>query len=307
MWTSQSEPLFPWAKTIDRIVASERPQAIEGLAIIVATDSGGTDHRSRYRVNVYLCVDVAASAGWERARTAIRRTFLSDGRRMAYKSLSDRNRLAAVVPFLDAAVHMHGLCLVVIVNKDLRHLCFHDSSEYERLRATANLRSRWKDRELEEAVRTTYTLALLLGGLSRPEQNVMWLSDEDNLFSNAAHAADVARLLATFTDHHVKHKLGHRMIGTTAIDEDDRQLEDLVAIPDLVAGGVAETVNRVAEVCGGRIPNNLTIEYEKELTPKAELMLRWLWRARGPLTRVVARIDVHPGAFYAVSKWDMPV
>lgn len=123
MWRNQSDPLFPWAKTIDRIVASERPQAIDGPAIIVATDSGGTDHRSRYRVNVYLCVDVAASAAWERARTAIRRTHLSDGRRMAYKSLSDRNRLAAVVPFLDAAVHMHGLCLVVIVNKDLRHLC----------------------------------------------------------------------------------------------------------------------------------------------------------------------------------------
>src|SRR5687767_15340318 len=47
---------------------------------------------------------------------------LADGRRMAYKSLSDRQRAQALVPFLAAAEEIPGLCLVTIINREIRHL-----------------------------------------------------------------------------------------------------------------------------------------------------------------------------------------
>lgn len=304
-WNNLREPLFPWAQSIHRIVASERPPKITGKHMVIATDASGTGHASGYRVNVFLCVDVLASTEFEKTRRGIRSTYLRDGRRMSYKSLSDRRRREALVPFLNAARNLAGLCLVVIVNKRLRRLCFSEPGDYQKLRDRVGLTSRWKDAELEEAIRSTYTIATLLGSLSNPEQNILWLSDEDNLFANATHGADVARLLATFATYHVPHILRQRNIATTALDSGERELEDLVAVADLAAGGIAEAANQVAKQCGGRIPNNLAIEFTGKLSPKADLITEWFWRAPGRLSRVAVRFDEHPDAYYAVSKWEM--
>jgi hypothetical protein len=224
---------------------------------------------------------------------------------MSFKALSDRRRRAVLKAFLGAALNMSGLCFVVLVNRAIKHLCFRTAADYDRLRETASLQSRWKDRELEEAVRTTYTVAMLVGGMSQPNQAVTWLSDEDNLFSNERHSADVARLLGNFTDHHVKHPLGVRGIGTTALDEGDRAIEDIVAVPDLIAGAVTELANSVADVCGGRIPSYLAIDYRGKVSAKSDIISSWLWETPGKLARVVARIDTVEQGAYAVSKWDM--
>lgn len=305
MWKTHDRPLFPWAKSFDKIIASARPTAIAGPAFFIASDSSGTDAKSRYRVTAYLCFGFADWMLWEVVRRDFRSRHLRDGRRMSFKALSDRRRRAVLKGFLGAALNMSGLCFVVITNRAIRHLCLPTGEDYNRLRETASLQSRWKDRELEEAVRTTYTVALLVGGMSQPNQTVTWLSDEDNLFSNERHSLDVARLLGNFTEHHVKHPLGARGIGTTALDEGDRAIEDIVAIPDLVAGAVAEMANAVADACGGRIPNNLAIDYTGKVSPKSDLISSWLWEARGQLARVVARIDTVEQGSYAVSKWDM--
>lgn len=304
MWRTQTDPLFPWAVSIDKIITSVRPSQIAGPALFIASDSSGTDAKSHYRVTAYLCFGMGDWALWERMRREIRGRHLRDGRRMAFKALSDRRRRAALKSFLGAALNMNGLCLVIIANKALKNLCL-QPSDYEHFRLTAELQSSWKDRELEEAIRTTYIVALLTGGLSRPNQAITWLSDEDNLFSNETHSADVARLLGNFTTHHVKHPLSFRGIGTTALDDGDRVIEDVVAVPDLVAGAVAEMATSVAAACGGRIPNNLAVDYDGAVSPKSDLIASWLWEARGPLKRVVARIDTTPDAMYAVSKWEM--
>jgi hypothetical protein len=304
-WANLREPFFPWARSVHRIVGAQRPPHLGGKQLVIATDSSGTNHTSDYRVNAYLCIDTVASIGFERERRHIRSKYLRDSRRMSYKALSDRRRSDALAPFLEAARHLVGVCLVVIVNKRLRHLCFRNADDYEQLRVSANLTSRWKDAELEEAVRATYTVAVLLGSLSQPQQRVLWLSDEDNLFSNQAHARDVARLLATFSEYHVPHMLEQRHIATTALDDANRKLEDIVTVADLAAGGIAEAVNRVAAKCGGRIPHNLAIEFNEALSQKSDFITRWFWGAPGALARVAVRFDEHPDAYYSVSKWEM--
>lgn len=303
-WRNIQNPLYPWVTTLDRILKSVDPSSMQGPTMVIASDSGGTDKRSRYRVNVYLCVDLEASPEWEISRREVRRSYLADGRRMSYKGLSDRQRAKALIPFLSAAERIHGLCVVTVFNRMLRHLCL-NPGDYVKMRNVAGLQALWKDQELEEALRMTQLVACLVGGLSQPGQNFYWISDQDNLLGNSKQSHDVGRLLSSFSSHYTHHALGDLGIGTTALDEGDRWEEDLTAVADLVAGGVAETANRLSEVCGGRIPTKLAVEYSKEFVPKADLIARWLWTGGGPLRRVAILFERELDRQYSVSKFEM--
>lgn len=270
----------------------------------IASDYSGTNKSSRYHVSVILCADLESSADWLVLRREVRRKYLADGRRMSYKGLSDRQRAKALVPFLAAAEYIHGLCFVVIINNAIRNLCL-NPGDYDRMRKVTELQGRWKDKELEEALRLTHFVGFLIGGLSQPNQNIFWISDEDNLFANASRSQDMARLLSSYSSHYAKWPLGELGVGTTAIDEGDRIDEDFAAVADLVAGGVAETTTRLSETCGGRIPHNLAVEYVKKFLPKADLVARWLWLGKSNLRRVAVLFEKQRGGGFSVSRQQM--
>lgn len=303
-WRHIDRPLFRWVKTLDRVVASVRPDDLRGDLVMIASDYGGTGKRTRYRTNAFVYADIKNSENWEGSRRAIRAAYMADGRRMSYKGLSDRQRADAVVPFLGAALQIEGVCLVTIVNKELRDLSIH-REDYEKLRATFDLQARWKDSELDEAVRVTHTVACLIAGLSQPGHNIYWVSDQDELFANPSRHRDMGQLVSKFASIYVKHQLGELGVGTTIIDEGDRWEEDLAAVADLVAGGIAETVNAVAQACGGRLPSNLAVEYSGQLSDKADMIARWFWTVPGKLRRVALLFEKHPAGKYSVSKYEL--
>jgi hypothetical protein len=303
-WRKLRNPVCPWVVTVDRILQSSDPVTIEGPTLVIASDYAGIDKRSRYRVNVYLCVDLVGSMEWDILRRQVRRRYLADGRRMSYKQLSDRQRANAVLPFLSVAEQIHGICVVTIVNKALRYLGLPPNG-YEEMRRVASLEAPWKNRELEEAVRAAHFIACLVAGLSQPGHNIYWISDEDNMFGNPKQTHDVARLLSSFTSHYILHILGDLGIGTTTLDQGDRLEEDLTAIADLVAGGIAETTNRLSESRGGRIPANLAVRYADEFLPKADLSARWFWVGAGRLRRVAILFEQQMDGQYSVSKYEM--
>jgi hypothetical protein len=221
---------------------------------------------------------------------------------MSYKALSDGHRRRALAPFLQAAEFMSGLCVAMIFDKRVTHLCMNGAEGYRRVHEAAGLEASWKDRELEEALRMTNVVAALVGGLSRPNQNVYWLSDQDNLFGNERQSRDVARLLASFSGHYVSHPLGELGFGTTALDKGDRWEEDLAAIPDMVAGALAEITTRLAERCGGYIPATIAVPYTDPLLAKAHFIARWFWSYGPTLRRVAILFRKQPNGRYAVSR-----
>jgi hypothetical protein len=284
-WRKVTTPLYPWVATIDRILQVEKPLTISGPTMYIASDYSGANKSSAYHTSVILCADLNESSDWLFLRQKVRQDYLADGRRMSYKRLSDRQRARALAPFLSAADHIHGLCFVAIINKKIQNLCLRHS-DYGRMRETLNLRGRWKDKELEDALRLTHFVGYLIGGLSQPKQNAFWISDEDNLFANTSKSQDMARLLSSYSSHYAKWPLGEVGLGTTAIGEDDLVDEDFNAVADLVAGGIAEVTTQLSKLCGGQIPTKLAIEYERELKPKADLIARWFWLGESALQRV---------------------
>jgi len=277
---------------------------MDGSTFIFASDSSGIDPKSRYRADAFLCLDWDVSETWELARQEIRRNLLPDGRRIAYKSLGDEVRGKALIPFLQAALHIRGVLVVALVNKRIRSLGIGYANHPE-LKKHAGLRAKWKDPELDTAVRLTHFLACLIAGLARPEQRVFWISDEDNLLNSQAHREDVARLLSRFSSYYMPDHFGQLGIGTTELDEGDRWEEDISAIADLAAGALAEVANRLSDACGGRLPANLSIEHRDPLLAKAELIAEWFWAAGGTLSRVCIVYEETPNGSYVSFKQEM--
>lgn len=272
----------------------EDPPTISGPTMYVASDHSGTNKKSRYVVTAIVCADLEASTNWEVLRRKVRTEYLRDGRRMAYKALNDVKRAKAFVPFLSAAEYIHGLCLVIIINKSVRHLCLNNVADYKKLRTAAGLRARWKDQELESMLRTTHFIGCLSGGLSQLGINVYWISDEDNIFADPLRQHDVARMLSIYSSHYVKHSLGELGIGTTSLDEGDRFEEDFAVVADLAAGGIAEIFTTMANDCGGRIPVHLAVERNRPFLPKADLISRWFWLGKSNLRRVAILFEDQP-------------
>jgi hypothetical protein len=138
-WRHLEAPLYPWVRTLDRIVAATRPNEVSGPTLVIASDSGGTDPHSRYRTSVHLCVDLEASHQWELHRQQLRRDYLPNDRRMSYKALADAHRRRALIPFLRAAELISGLCVATIFDKRLAHLCLNRTEDYRRMHEAAGL------------------------------------------------------------------------------------------------------------------------------------------------------------------------
>ena len=143
-------------------------------------------------------------------------------------------------------------------------------------------------------------------GHAEPVSKCVYIGcDQPEVFGNERQSRDVARLLSAFSSHYIPHPLGEIGIGTTALDEGGRWEEDLTAIPDIVAGALAETTTRLAEHCGGHIPATIAVPYEDPLLAKADFIARWFWSHGPTLRRVAILFGKQPDGGYAVLRHEM--
>lgn len=98
------------------------PEALswfDGAAQILAgSDYGGQHPSSRYESLAFVIADAMKLRPWDEARALCRKTHLPDGRRMSFKSLNDKLRVAARPDFLSADL-IPGLLLVVLFDKQI--------------------------------------------------------------------------------------------------------------------------------------------------------------------------------------------
>ena len=97
-------------------------------------------------------------------------------------SLGDRQRQKALIPFLDASDELSGVLTTFAFRKSIKDL-YTDKELFKLLQNTWDFKSKWKQKSFENMVRVAHLVGLLIGGLSRPNQNIYWISDEDKLFA----------------------------------------------------------------------------------------------------------------------------
>lgn len=302
-WKRIPQPLYPWVPTVERIVNTLSIPALNGPVIYVASDYGGAHNASLYETISVVYLDMEASSDWEARRRAVRKQFLGDGRRMSFKALNDRQRQEALIPFLDATNQISGIALTMAIRKTVKNFCS-DKEFFLYSQRNLGLDSRMKYSAFEQMLRVVQIVSMLIGGLSKPNQNLYWISDEDALFANDLRSQAVKAVLDRWSSHYVSHPMGEVGVGTTTIDEGDRLDEDLNAISDLMSGAVAEMATAVANEFGGRIPTQVSIPLRLSVSPKADIVYDWICDNQYRLQRVVIVVDKHKTNGFSVSRFN---
>jgi len=291
-WKFVEHSPFPWAKLfVEKLSRLDLPEPT-GSWLYVTSDSSGTSRESRFVVTTFLIADMEYSRSWELERRQVRKDYLPDGRRMAFKALNDKCRRKALVPFLTAADQMHGLCLSIVIDKKIPPLCvgktFLADPRYAEI-----FEGRWNLRTFENMFKVAHFFTMLIAGLSKENQHIYWIADNDDFFATPARTRDMQRILSLFTSLYVRHPLGELGFGSTEIDEDDRGNEDLAAIPDLVAGAMSETMTAIMKHYG-RVPAIPTV-LETKTSNKSELITSWFFGSRSTLKKAACIFEHRDG------------
>lgn len=280
-------------RTFSRTIAeAERRRSIrlptleDAPALLMASDSSGSHRASSHLVHAFLIADPRTMSSWDSWRSAVRGRWLADGRRISYKSLGDRQQRAALPGFLGAAATICGALVVLAVDKRLGSLF----AERPRLRNPEF--PRWQAATLDKALVLIHLASLLLAGFSADGQDVLWISDEDDFVADDQRLADFVKAFAWVSSHYLPHRLRHLRIGTTRSDTGRRDVEDLVAIPDLVAGAWGGLLQ--AYRAEGTGLSRVIAPAPRRLPVKANEVLTWFLKG-GALCRVAFEICASRG------------
>lgn len=285
--TGLSNLIGRWDKRGGRL-----PSFHDAPSLLLASDYSGDHKTSLYQVLSFLIIDPRSLVAWEANRRQIRSSLLRDDRRIAFKSLGDSRRRAALMPFLRAASRLRGLCATFAIHRSIPSM-FSPTGLPSLDKVPISLQARWTKKSFERMLRIADLLSLILAGLSWPGQDVLWITDNDEIVADLNHHQDTVNILANVSSHYLAHDLGHLRIATAQSDRGDRQLEDLLSIPDLVAGATAELL-RSHDATGGIPGFGLVIPLSGTVSAKTRFLSSWLSLRDRPLKAFVAQIFPTP-------------
>ena len=103
----------------------------------------------------------------------------------------------------------------------------------------------WAPNVREHLLTIVHFVSFLVSGFSAPGQDLMWITDEDVIAPSDYRLKSLTKLFGDICSHYLSHDLGHMRCGTTRSDTGKRDLEDICAIPDLVAGAASEALTKI--------------------------------------------------------------
>lgn len=292
---SRGDAVAVMAKSMERLQQADRSYFadLRGYeTLVVGSDYGGEHKGATHEVIAVRIAGLADVVGAEAARAVFRRRFLRDGRRMAYKNLSDRRRRAALVPFLQLSGETPGVVFVVLIARTIRSV-FQPADGLE----VQELLPNWKASVIEKAMRVMHIVSLLLAGFSRRMQDVLWVTDEDAIVANENRHRTFVETFARISSHYLTHSLRHLRVASTSSDPGNRSLEDFVALPDLVAGTVADVYRAPISKIGS---SDLIVPLPGAAPRKLRPIVRWLADDAKPTRTVVLVVDEVPGGSHRV-------
>ncbi|MBI5714248.1 MAG: hypothetical protein HZC38_12625 [Chloroflexi bacterium] len=278
------------SKMLDHNPAS-MPDLRRASTLLITSDYSGANAGSKYQVLSFLVTSIQDCQKWEGGRRKLRLKFLSDNRRMSFKGLNDSQKQQALRPFLESADNMPGLVFTVAIDSSIKTL-FEGDTPINLSNPDFLVFKSWKPKVLEKAFRTIHFLSFILAGVSRPLQNVLWFSDEDEIAANTDRIKQLTNLVAWVSSSYLDFNLGHLRCGTTQSDDGSMQLEDLATIPDMIAGAIAEQINLPPVLT----PNDSKIFWihRGDYSTKTSFITMWLTDVTKPLKKLFCLIDATP-------------
>jgi len=201
---------------------------------------------------------------------------------MSYKNLQDRIRAAALPAFCEAACRLHGHIMTFAVAHSINTM-FQPSPDEDSDTELSRIAAKYSSTRMREHLaRILHFFAFSLAGLSRPGQHVEWFTDVDPVVPEQEWLHDFVNLAANLASHYLLHTLGDFRVGTTRSDDGTLLLEDLCAVPDLIAGASAQALSHQS-VNALSLPRGLVVPLATTVRRKSVDVMRLLRNERGSL------------------------
>lgn len=261
------------------------PDLNDGSDLVLAADYSGEHEAPDFRVlGFLLTTQKSLDSVWEPARMEVRRKYLHNDRRMAFKKLDDALRINALPTFLEAASQLNGVLACIAVEK---------SFQLAPKEALSPLQYKWVPEPLEKLLEVCIFGAGLVNGLRSPGQNVRWLTDDDAIVVNEEARADARNLMTSCLFLHPDEKPVFALGVASEFTDDGLRAEDLLAIPDLAAGAFSETLMSMGTAnipTSGSGPGGHTLW----LKTKSTLIICFLAETGNPLKFMSCIVRRHP-------------
>jgi hypothetical protein len=255
-----------------------------GPTLVVASDYSGQHKNGTHEAFSFLLADLKFCWLWDEKRRHVRKTLLSDERRMSYKGLHDGRRRRALLPFLRAADWIPGVLATVLVDKRFTRSLTLTPEDRLALPATFG---KWPTQVIQKLLLVSHLGSLFIAGLSAPAQNIIWFTDNDDFVANDQRVIDLTPFFAGMVGNYSEQQMGHFRFGTTSCDNGDFMIEDLASLPDLAAGALCEIPMQ------GILPrySRIQVSARDHLPRKAVSILAWLGEPRQALRRLCFVVD----------------
>jgi hypothetical protein len=273
---------------LDEAYESSLPNLKNSRTLLLASDYSGESSDSPYALYSLIITSIESWASWEKARIRVRRHHFSDSRRMSFKRMGDGQRQRALLPFLTAADSLDGLVLCVAIAKRCQSV-FAARPPLDLSNPDFAAYRKWKPDVLEKTFFILHLSGLLLAGLGSPGQNALWFTDEDAIAANDQRVSELTQLFRWITSMYLAHDMGHCRCGSSRCDNGTQQIEDLLTIPDLVAGALAEHL-KLRAVDPPEMPDSFWM-HRPDLSEKTKRITWWFSDANQPLKRLVCIVD----------------
>ncbi|WP_146121068.1 hypothetical protein [Achromobacter sp. MYb9] len=248
-------PWFIWEYQKQLIAQEFRKELLlpnlrdENLSMAIYSDYGGESHDSKYLTYSFLICAWNQTGHFHKAMQQTREKFkLND----PFKEISFKDfRYGPISRSLDNYLAnlgncVNGLLLTVVIEKSIGSI-FGDQTKSTQQLLQKTLEDSglgsWKPEVAEKIVRIVHFPAYLVALLSRPGQNVFWMTDNDSIAPTKAQHLKVLELFGNSLGHYCKHELGTIGGGVPFKEKDPRHL-DLLSATDVVAGSVEHYFTR---------------------------------------------------------------
>lgn len=279
-----------------------------GPALVVASDYGGLQKGSEYETLSFVVADLAYLWLWDEFRTRLRSEIFRDKRKLSFKKLGDQLRSKALIPFLRASNTIPGQVITFVLNKRILALF---SEPYPDPRSSALKLRIWNEKSFARLTRVAFLGGTLISCLSAPMQNVLWITDQDDIVANVQRLKEATSVVAHFLGHLCPHQLGHIRFGSTECDNGSLQVEDLASISDLTAGALAELLRSLKAEYSPKL-STITVRMPSALSAKSKMIVNWLAETSHPFKRLIIVADPVGDREYSIKNFrlqaesDMP-
>jgi hypothetical protein len=148
IWKPLGRPEFGVANGISDVICQEEwlkgdllTSVRKGPTLLLAPDYGGEHKAAEFETLSFLLIDLQYHWLWEELRNKLRKRALPQRRRLAFKSLSDKARWGAVIPFLRYANTLP--CLLAIFALDRGAMEMLSDSPPEGENSAVGILSKW--------------------------------------------------------------------------------------------------------------------------------------------------------------------